>query len=90
METDGATTPVYRFRRTGTPYSTVGLLVYTGSAWVGTIQIQVSDPGRNSWVTIDLWTADDYKAFTPPSDCDIRMRFTRTSGTPIGAIINNA
>ena len=90
METDGATTPVYRYRRSGTPHSTVGLMVYTGSAWVGTIAIQVSDPGRNSWVTIDLWTADDYKTYTPPSDVDIRMLFARDSGTPIGAIINNA
>jgi hypothetical protein len=65
-------------------------MVYTGEAWVGTIQIQISDPGRNSWVTIEEWTVDDFKEMTPPCDVDIRVRFSRDSGTPIGAIINNA
>ena len=84
------TTPTYRYRNASTARSSVGLMVYTGSAWVGTIQIQISDPDRNSWVTIDEWTADDLKTFSPPCDIDIRLQFTRTSGTPIGAIINNA
>ena len=91
MESAGAATPTFRFRRTGTPYTSVGVMVYTGTAWVGTIQIQISDPGRNSWVTIEEWIVDGYKSITPPSDCDIRLYFSaRTSGTPIGAIINNA
>lgn len=90
MAATADTTPTYKYRRASTAYSTVSLMVYTGSAWVGTIAIQISDPDRNSWVTIDSWTADDFKTFTPPSDCDIRMYFTRISGTPIGAIINNA
>lgn len=90
MEADGATTPIYRFRRQGTPFSTVGVIVYTGSAWVGTIRIQISDPGRNSWVTIEEWTADGIKELTPPCDLDIRLYFARTSGTPVGAIVNYA
>jgi len=65
-------------------------MVYTGAAWTGTIQIQTSDPGRNSWVTIEEWDADGFKEMVPPSDIDIRLSFIRTDGTPIGAIINNA
>ena len=81
-------TPIYRFRRAATPYSTVGVMVY--GTWVGTIQIQISDPGRNVWVGIEDWTANGFKELAPPCDCDIRLHFTRTSGTAIGAIINNA
>lgn len=90
MATDGDTTPTYKYRNASTARNTVGLLVYQGSAWVGTIQIQISDPDRNSWVTVEEWVANGFKEMTPPCDIDIRMRFTRTSGTPIGAIINNA
>ena len=90
MAEDGATTPIFRYRRSGTPYSTVGIMVYTGEAWVGTIQIQISDPGRNSWVTVEEWIADGFKEMAPPCDIDIRLSYVRTSGTPIGAIINNA
>ena len=92
MAEDGATTPIYRFRRTGTPYSTVRIMVYTGDAWVGTIRIQTSDPGRNAWVDEPngSFTADTAQVFEPGGDCDIRLIFDRTSGTPIGAILNGA
>jgi hypothetical protein len=87
LSATGGTNP-YQFRRGSTQYNTVLVMVY--GTWTGTIQIQISDPGRNVWNDLDTWTANDARTITPPGDCDLRIYFTRTSGTAIGAIINNA
>lgn len=93
MAADGDVTPVYKFRRAQTPYSTVRVMVYTptGGAWVGTVKVQTSDPDRNVWVDEPggSFTSDTAQVFEPGGDCDIRLRFTRTSGTVIGAVINS-
>lgn len=79
----------FRYRRNATVFPTIGVMVY-GSGWTGTVDVQVSDPDRNVWVTLDSWTANDCKELTPPCDLDVRLFFTRTSGTAVGAIISNA
>lgn len=80
-------TPVYKHRRESTPFQTMKVMVY--GTWVGTVSLQTSDPDRGVWITEDSWTANGSMIYTPGANCDIRCIFTsRTSGTPIGAIIN--
>lgn len=80
----------YRYRRAGTPFSTIRVMVY--GTWVGTIKLQTSDPDQNVWVDepTGSYTASIAQVFEPGGDCDIRWVFSSyTSGTAIGAIINS-
>lgn len=84
------TTPVFKFRRRFTPYGTVRVML--SGTWVGTVQLQTSYPGSDSWVDEPNgdFTANTGMVFEPGGDCDIRWIFdSRTSGTCVASIISN-
>lgn len=88
-----AVTPTYRYRHLQASQPTLLTILYTGTAWAGTMALQVSDPDQNSWVTVTSgsFTANVVFPYTPYGDCDLRWCCTAyTSGTAIGAIISAA
>lgn len=89
MASDQATIGPYRFRRASAGYDSVRIAVY-GSTWAGTVTLQTSDPDQQAYVDEAEWTGNGAASFTPGGDCDIRMIFTRTSGTVFGSIVSNA
>lgn len=78
----------FRFRRQSSGYDSVRVFVY--GTWTGTVTLQTSDPDQSSWIDEDVWTSNGSQSFTPGGDCDIRWKFTRTTGTAIGSIVSNA
>ena len=80
---------VYQFRRQSTSRDTVRIYVY--GSWSGTVTLQTSVPGANSWIDEPSgdFTSNSAQVFEPGGNCDIRFKFTnRVSGTALVAIIN--
>lgn len=58
--------------------------------WVGTVDLETSTPGQDSWVSVGSYTANASEILDLGGSVDIRWKFTsRTSGTAKGAIIND-
>lgn len=50
--------------------------------WVGTADLQVSDPDAETWITIDQFTANTKEAVAPINPGDYRIKLSAyTSGT---------
>jgi len=80
---------VYQFRRQSTSRDTVRIYVY--GSWSGTVTLQTSVPGANSWIDEPSgdFTSNSAQVFEPGGNCDIRFLFTnRVSGTALVAVIN--
>lgn len=59
-------------------------------SWVGTVDLEVSVPGQDSWTSIATHTSNTSFVVTFGGSMDVRWKFTsRVSGTVKAGIIND-
>ena len=88
MAATSATVGPYLHRAQSAARQTVH--VQLSGTWVGTVDLETSTPGQDSWVSIATFTSNASTTVTFGGSLDIRWKFTsRTSGTAKAGIIND-